>query len=770
MSVLNILVALVADVVRMLLGLCLRLAEALARLFLRLLGWSVRRYGFARTGAWAALLVAGAWLWFRLHGAGCDRAGWIRLAWVLAISAAGVVSTEYLAARGGRLRPRAAAPAGNRRVGLRQVPAVEAFDSGQADRADTGSLWERCVSLHALRGAWEKVMRRSGAPGSDGVTVEQFAADAGRYLALLAAELQNGRYRPRPYRQVEVAKGDGGTRRLAIPCLRDRVVQTSMAGVLTPCVDGRLQPCSYAYRPGRSVLRAVAAVEAELARGMVWVVDADIRSFFDTVPHAPLWGLLRDWVPDARARWLVRVSIEAGCPAPRQGLPQGSPLSPVLSNVYLHPFDAVIVGSGSALVRYADDFLIMCATRAQAENALGTAGRVLGSLGLNLHPDKTRIVHRDEGFSFLGHRFGAQSSDAARGPLMDWAVYRERFVGRRDVFARFWRSADGRHGYVPVRRPVSGAELEAHVAGRLVLGTYLLHSGGLTPALVFDVDGPGLSPAEQARAFGPASDLVRLIQADGAFPAWFDSGGKGFHLWLCFREPVPAEGPWRVAQRWLEGLRPLPEGCQVEVFPRPARPGRAVLGSLIRLPLGQHPITGRWSRLLDPGGRPVEDPWAPLASAPLVEPAFFRGEGSSPPPAAGLPDPPAGVAALAEGCAIVRGLVAKAASSRDLRHTERLALLYVLGSLGEPGQVYLRQVIGLCRNYDARITDRWIRRLQPGHKPIRCSTLREWLRDSLPGVTCSCRLRGKSGSPLGLASPDALARGRLRARTTLTGP
>ncbi|NHM27881.1 hypothetical protein G7K71_13015 [Desulfofundulus sp. TPOSR] len=837
----QILFLFLTDIVKMLVFFVLRVAEAFAGCAVRLFYWSVRTYGWGRVAWFLSSAGISAWLYSQLFGHVSGGVVFI----VVAAGTAGIYGAGLLVVRGvacgwyrkwlERLKP--PGQEGPKSEGTIFSPAVTlpfpVPGASTGSGAHTGSLWERLLAPETIRQAWHRVLVRGGGPGTDGVTVEAFALDAASQLAELAAELREECYRPRPPRWVEVVKEGGGVRRLAVLAVRDRVVQQAAHLVLSPLWERRFSTCSYAYRPGRSALQAVAAVEEALSQGRHWVVDADIESFFDRVPHRRLFRLLEDWLPDEKLRWLVQVSVTSTSFQPELGLAQGAPLSPLLANVYLYDFDVLMLGSGYHLIRYSDDFLVPCATRLQAEEALRTVERLLRELGLGLKREKTRIVNLADGFTFLGYTFtpagkrpsekalaslrqrlsgatgettrrqilagwqgyfgeadasllaanltevpGESSSRPATGPEEgggwmedfdperiedepwwevgipgpDWEEYSRRFVGRSDVFGRFWSRDDGRHGYAPVRRPLTPEDLESHIQGEKVLATYLLHPDGTTRALVLDVDGPEEVEVRRGATFALAARLVAAFVERGIAPLWFATGGKGYHLWFCFDGPVPAKTARRWVQAWVEAFRPFPEGILVEIFPKQDQIAPGALGSLIRLPLGRHPKTGEWGQLLDLQGEVVADPWSYFKSVPLIGVSSLApGSVDKPPLATGkAPPPPAGVAQLVDGCSLVRALIEKATETRRLRHTERLALLYVFGACGEAGRVYLHQVIACCDNYDPRITERWIQRLEEGRKPIRCATLQDWLRDHLTGFACDCQLRGRGHSPLQL--------------------
>ena len=266
------------------------------------------------------------------------------------------------------------------------------------------ALLTKAIASDTLAAAWSRVRRNAGVAGGDGVSCSAFERDARARLSRLRRDLAAARYVPGPVRRVEIVKESGGTRPLAIPCVRDRVVQTAVALTLGPLLDPAMSEASYGYRPGLGVADAVARI-IELRRdSRVWVLESDVARFFETIPHPPLLDLLEARTSDPRltdliALWLAQ-SGEAGC-----GLLQGSPLSPLLANLYLDEIDHLLDAPEARLVRYADDFVVLARRKAEAETAKERAESLLGERGLALHPDKTRIGCFEHGFWFLGHYF-----------------------------------------------------------------------------------------------------------------------------------------------------------------------------------------------------------------------------------------------------------------------------------------------------------------------------------------------------------------------------
>jgi len=264
--------------------------------------------------------------------------------------------------------------------------------------------------------AWQRVARNKGAAGVDGQSIERFAAQSDRYLRELQRSLAEGSYRPDPVKRVEIPKGDGKTRPLGIPTVKDRIVQTALKMVIEPIFEVQFRPGSFGFRPGRGCKDALREVDRLLKEGYTHVVDADLKSYFDTIPHDRLMALVGGSISDGRVLSLIdgflqqEIMSEIARWQPTAGTPQGAVLSPLLANLYLHPLDLLMEQGGYRMVRYADDFVILCASEAEASAALRQIATWVNANGLTLHPEKTRIgdsAQPGQGFDFLGYRFEA---------------------------------------------------------------------------------------------------------------------------------------------------------------------------------------------------------------------------------------------------------------------------------------------------------------------------------------------------------------------------
>ena len=284
------------------------------------------------------------------------------------------------------------------------------------------ALYDRIYRLDVLEAAWALVAANDGAPGVDGVSIRQIGTTPGgaaTLVATLQTELRSKQYRPQAIRRVFISKADGRQRPLGIPTVRDRVVQTALRMVIEPIFEKEFAPHSYGFRPGRGCKDALRQVDALLKSGHVHVVDADLKSYFDTIPHQRLMALVAERIADGRVLALIEAFLKQGVleedirwQAGEVGTPQGGVISPLLANLYLNPLDWLMSAAGFAMVRYADDFVVLCRSAAQAQQALERIRVWVEGAELKLHPEKTRVVDMSlatSHFDFLGYRFYRRS-------------------------------------------------------------------------------------------------------------------------------------------------------------------------------------------------------------------------------------------------------------------------------------------------------------------------------------------------------------------------
>ena len=267
-------------------------------------------------------------------------------------------------------------------------------------------LFRKLTSDDNLNAAWQRVRDNHGSAGVDGLSIEKFESSLNMNLAQLATELSQGSYRPLPLLKITVAKKNGEGRGLSIPTVRDRVAQAAALNVLEPILEPEFENCSFAYRKGRSWRQAVYQVKQYYEQGYCWVLDADIDAFFDSVPHKRLLDKVKRFISDKDIQKLISLWVRAevwegeAVNTLAKGIPQGSVISPLLANLYLDELDEELLAQGIRLVRYADDFLILCKTREKAEAATRLTEAVLKQMELQL--DEADIIHFDQGFRFLG--------------------------------------------------------------------------------------------------------------------------------------------------------------------------------------------------------------------------------------------------------------------------------------------------------------------------------------------------------------------------------
>lgn len=334
------------------------------------------------------------------------------------------------------------------------------------------SLIDKVYAEANLRSAFARVRANDGSPGVDHVTTVAFERRLEINIDRLHRSLQAGTYRPQAIRRTWIPKpGRREQRPLGIPTVCDRVAQTALRNVIEPIFERDFAEHSYGFRPGRSAKDALRRVDGLLKAGHGWVVDADVRSYFDTIPHERLLSLVGAKVSDGRVLALIEAYLSqevmeaAGAWTPAGGTPQGAVISPLLANIYLDPLDHLLAEKGFEMTRYADDFVIQCRSEMEARRALALVEQWMADAGLSLHPEKTRIVDAREpgGFDFLGYHF-------ARG---------RRWPSRKSV-------ANLRARLRPLTRRTNGHSLDAIMASvnRTVRGwyEYFKHSGlrGLT--------------------------------------------------------------------------------------------------------------------------------------------------------------------------------------------------------------------------------------------------------------------------------------------------
>jgi RNA-directed DNA polymerase len=355
------------------------------------------------------------------------------------------------------------------------------------DRESANRVWftlvDKTYAPANLGSAFQKVWANGGSAGADKQTVAHFARQAESELTRLHEQLRDGTYRPQPVRRAWIPKpGSKEKRPLGIPAVRDRIVQAALRHVLEPIFETEFAGNSYGFRPGRGAKDALRRVDTLLKAGHDWVVDADLKSYFDTIPHEGLMALIKERVADGRVLALVERFLRAGVlerakgwqPTER-GTPQGGVISPLLANLYLDPFDHQMERAGWELVRYADDFVILCRSQTQAQAALGQVQAWMEEAGLTLHPEKTRIVNANApgGFDFLGYHFERGMKWPRKKSLMK---LRERVraktlrVGGRSlkyIVADVNRTLRGWYGYFQHSKANTFGSVDGYVRRRL---------------------------------------------------------------------------------------------------------------------------------------------------------------------------------------------------------------------------------------------------------------------------------------------------------------
>jgi len=276
------------------------------------------------------------------------------------------------------------------------------------------SLIDKVSAPRMLLRAFAGVKAKGGAAGVDHQTLAMYEQRLAEQTEYLSRTLKDGSYQPAAIRREWIPKpGSREKRPLGIPTVRDRVVQKAILATIEPIFERDFAEQSYGFRPGRGCKGALRRVDQLLKEGRKWVVDADLKSYFDSIPHEQLLKRIEEKVADGRVLELLRKYLGQGVLEslrewqPEAGTPQGAVISPLLSNIYLHPLDQLMAASGIEMVRYADDFVLLCRSEGEAQQALGLVQQWTAAAGLALHPEKTRIVDATlpGGFDFLGYHF-----------------------------------------------------------------------------------------------------------------------------------------------------------------------------------------------------------------------------------------------------------------------------------------------------------------------------------------------------------------------------
>jgi len=346
-------------------------------------------------------------------------------------------------------------------------------------------LFDKVFAQRNLLAALQQVAANDGAPGVDHVTVAAFVRRLPDSIWELSDQIKAGTYQPQAIRRVHIPKPGSTERRpLGIPTVRDRTVQAAIVNVIEPIFERDFAEQSYGFRPGRGCKDALRRVEKLLQAGYTHVVDADLKGYFDSIPHDRLMDCLKEKIADGQVLSLIEKFLKAKIMdgasqwTPESGAPQGAVLSPLLSNVYLDPLDHLLAREGLQMVRYADDFVILCRTAAEAQRALELVQAWVAENGLTLHPTKTRIVNATaEGFDFLGYHFRG-----TRRGIRHWARQKsvrklkdalrpktKRTSGRslRSIIADVNRALQGWFAYFQHSRPFVFAPLDRWVRQRL---------------------------------------------------------------------------------------------------------------------------------------------------------------------------------------------------------------------------------------------------------------------------------------------------------------
>ena len=343
------------------------------------------------------------------------------------------------------------------------------------------SLIDKVWNERNLRASFEKVKSNGGASGIDGKSIREFECRLDGELRKISEQIRNETYVPQAVRRVWIPKpGSREKRPLGIPTVKERTVQTALRNVIEPIFERIFSPKSFGFRPGRGCKDALRMVDALLKAGFNWIVDADLKSYFDSIPHEKLMAEVEKEISDSRILKLIRQYLKQKVMegleewTPEEGTPQGAVISPLLANIYLNPLDHKMEEAGKEMIRYADDFVILCRTREEAEEALEAVRQWTKDAGLSLHPEKTRIVNATEdSFDFLGYRF-EKGHRYPRSKSLDKFLDKIRGITKREnghsldvIISRLNPSLIGWFGYFKHSRKFVFSDIDSWIRMRI---------------------------------------------------------------------------------------------------------------------------------------------------------------------------------------------------------------------------------------------------------------------------------------------------------------
>jgi group II intron reverse transcriptase/maturase len=315
------------------------------------------------------------------------------------------LKAEYLENKGCRQRDSAE---------REEYAGARSIDSRETEEADGADLLERILDRDNLNKAYKRVKANKGAPGIDGMTVEDALGWLREHREELLASIRSGKYKPQPVRRKEIPKPDGGVRKLGIPTVVDRVIQQAIAQQLTPIFEPIFSEDSFGYRPGKSAQMAIRKVKEYAEQGYKQAVLIDLSKYFDTLNHELLMNMIREQIHDKRVTELIKKYLKSGVMEngllvkTEEGSPQGGPLSPLLANIYLNKFDQEMGGRGVPVIRYADDIVVLAKSERAAERLLESGRKYLEKLKLRVNAEKSKVVNvaAIRNFKFLGFALG----------------------------------------------------------------------------------------------------------------------------------------------------------------------------------------------------------------------------------------------------------------------------------------------------------------------------------------------------------------------------